>query len=193
MLVPRPPRKGKRQRFYARNALKTTLDAAYSGVRCIRFGRSEPPLYDRIHPALTSFADEFCGTLARLIAYVGALALLAILGIALWDQLPAAMSETCGLGAGDAQRAFTISQLDSHDKTETYEIFRHPLGGRKDIFRWADADRTPVAELEIYRPGAELKRSGCGRCAIRTRCYRADWMTRQVDNPRACAARRCMA
>jgi len=37
---------------------------------------------------LTSFADEVCGTLARLIAYVVMLALLAIGGIYLWDQLP---------------------------------------------------------------------------------------------------------
>ena len=42
----------------------------------------------RIHPALTSFADEVCGTLARLFAYVMTLALFAIGGIALWEQLP---------------------------------------------------------------------------------------------------------
>ena len=41
--------------------------------------------------------------------------------------------------------AFAVGQHDSNDKTETYEIFRHPLGGRKDVFRWADADRKPVA------------------------------------------------
>jgi hypothetical protein len=43
-----------------------------------------------IHPALTSFADEWYGTLARLLAYVGVLALLGILGIHLWDQLQTA-------------------------------------------------------------------------------------------------------
>jgi hypothetical protein len=48
--------------------------------------------YDRIHPALTSFADECCGMLARLTAYVGALALLAIVGIHLWGQLPFVVS-----------------------------------------------------------------------------------------------------
>jgi hypothetical protein len=32
----------------------------------------------RIHPALTSFADEVCGTLARRLAYLMTLALLAI-------------------------------------------------------------------------------------------------------------------
>jgi hypothetical protein len=42
----------------------------------------------RIHPVLNSLADECCGMLARLVVYVGALALLAIVGIHLWDQLP---------------------------------------------------------------------------------------------------------
>jgi hypothetical protein len=40
-------------------------------------------------PAPTGVADECCGTLARLLAYVGALALLAIVGIHLWDGLSA--------------------------------------------------------------------------------------------------------
>ena len=38
----------------------------------------------KIHPALNSFADECCGTLARLIAYLGVLALFAIAGIYLF-------------------------------------------------------------------------------------------------------------
>jgi len=82
-------RKGKRQRFYARNAVKTTFRP--------RHRRSTT-----IDPALTGFAGECCGMLARVIAYVGALALLAIVGIRLWDQLP--------------------------EKTKTYRIFRHPEG-----------------------------------------------------------------
>lgn len=49
---------------------------------------------NRIHPALTSLADECCGTLARLIAYLGTLALLGIVGVHLWDQLP----EIAGVG-----------------------------------------------------------------------------------------------
>ena len=47
----------------------------------------------RIHPALTRFADETCGTLARLIAYLCTLALIAMLGIFVWDQLPNAEPE----------------------------------------------------------------------------------------------------
>ena len=35
-----------------------------------------------------------------------------------------------------------------------------PGGGRKDLLRWSDADRKPVAELEIYRPGGEFIQPG---------------------------------
>jgi hypothetical protein len=119
----------------------------------------------RIHPALTSFADEICGTLARLVAYVVTLALLAIGGIYLWDQLPDATAmEADARGSWNlssrSSSAFAISKLDSQDKTEAYQIFRHPEGGRKDLFRWTSQDKKPVAELEIYRPGGELNQSG---------------------------------
>ena len=42
----------------------------------------------QIHLALANFADEVVGTLARLFAYVGVLALFAILGLAALGQLP---------------------------------------------------------------------------------------------------------
>jgi hypothetical protein len=118
----------------------------------------------RIHPALSSFADECCGTLARLIAYVGTLALLAILGVHLGDQLPdaAALEPSARAGwtvASRATPAFAVSQFDLPGKTEAYEIFRHPEGGRKDVFRWSAQAEKPVAELEIYRPGPEFDQS----------------------------------
>jgi hypothetical protein len=117
-----------------------------------------------IHPALTSFADECYGILAHLLAYVGFLALLAIVCIHLWDELPAGESVEPPATAGWSQTsrshpAFAVSQFDSSEKTETYEIFRHPEGGRKDVFRWAAQGQKPVAELEIYRPGGELSQS----------------------------------
>ncbi|MBR0755192.1 hypothetical protein JQ604_23655 [Bradyrhizobium jicamae] len=114
----------------------------------------------KIHPLLTSAFDEVCGTAARLLAYVMTLALMAIGGLYLWQQLPDATAEepaeqTWNLATRSAP-AFVVSQLDPRDKTDTYEIFRHPQGGRKDVFRWADADKKPTAELEIYRFGSEL-------------------------------------
>src|SRR5438876_6592790 len=98
----------------------------------------------RIRPALTSFVDEVCGTLARLCAYLMTLALLAIGGIALWDAVPDAMAtdpvkDGWSLAERSA-RAFAVSHVNLHDKTEIYEIFRHPEGGRKDVFQWSGAD-----------------------------------------------------
>jgi hypothetical protein len=119
----------------------------------------------RIHPALTSMSDEVCGTLARLFAYVMTLALLAIGAVAAWEHLLDAVaiepSDKGGWSLADrSARAFAISQFDLYEKTETYEIFRHPGGGRKDLFRWRSADRRPVAGLEIYRAGDELNQAG---------------------------------
>jgi len=170
MLRPRFQRKGKRQRFYARNAAKTTLDCAFGRLMQSFFGRCAN-LYNptQIHPVLNSLADECCGMLARLVVYVGALALLAIVGIHLWDELPAGEAAEASAKAGwsvatRSQPAFAVSQFDLPEKTEAYEILRHPEGGRKDILRWASQDgkqgETPVAELEIYRPGGETSESG---------------------------------
>ena len=119
----------------------------------------------RIHPALSSFARELCGTLARLVAYVVALALPVLGFVALWEQLPDATAmDPSGRAAWSlaerSSRAFAVSQFNLHDKTEAYEILRHPEGARKDRFQWSGADKKPVAELEIYRPGSELSHFG---------------------------------
>jgi hypothetical protein len=128
--------------------------------------RAAPYYLTEIHPLLMSFVEECCGTLARLIAYVGALALIGILGLHVWDQLPAreaqAPAKADWAAASRSFPAFAVSRLDTYDKTETYEIFRHPQGGRKDIFHWAGSDEKPLAALEIYRLGAEADPSTPG-------------------------------
>jgi hypothetical protein len=119
----------------------------------------------RIHPALIAFVDEVCGTLARLCAYLMVLALMAIGGIALWQHLPdvTAAMEPAPKAWSPAARvapAFAVSQFIFPNKTETYEILRHPDGGRKDVFYWTGTGGIPVAELEIYRPGDEIDQVG---------------------------------
>ena len=109
---------------------------------------------------LTSFSDEVCATVARLFAYMGTLALLGILAVHGWDQLQDVLADEPpakpGWSLADrSYPAFAISQ-DSHDKSGSYTILRHPEGGRKDILRWTGADNKPVAEFEIYRPGGEF-------------------------------------
>ncbi len=138
---------------------------------------ANPNYRTSIHPALTSFADECVGTLAPLVAYVGALGLLAMLGLHLWAGLPAATEPAPKAGWSLALRshpAFAVTPLDTQFKTEAYEIFRHPEGGRKDVLRWtpqgAAQGEKPVAELEIYRPGGEF--SDASGADIAARIYR---------------------
>jgi hypothetical protein len=140
----------------------------------IRANPFYPTYPTQIHPALTSFADECCATLARLIAYVGTLALLVIAGIHFWDELPVdeASEPSAKANWSVADRlypAFAVSQLDSPEKTVSYEILRHPEGGRRDILRWAAPGEKPVAELEIYRAGGEFSQSGSAGAELAAR------------------------
>jgi hypothetical protein len=130
--------------------------------------RTDPYYPTRIHPALNNFAEECCAVLARLLAYVGTLALLILAGIHLWNQLPAGetserVAKSSWSVASRSHPAFAVSQVDIPEKSETYEIFRHPEGGRKDVLRWTIRDgkqgEKPVAEVEIYRPGGEFSPS----------------------------------
>ncbi|WP_424628924.1 hypothetical protein [Bradyrhizobium sp. SYSU BS000235] len=116
-----------------------------------------------IHPALRSFALMRREVIVRLMAYCSGLAVLAAI---VADLLAAAAPSGTEIvspslrGWAPASRphpAFAVSHLDLVKKTESYDILRHPQGGRKDILRWsAGADEPPVAEIEIYRPGNEL-------------------------------------
>jgi hypothetical protein len=85
---------------------------------------ANPHYPTRIHPALNSFADACAGTLARLVAYVGVLALLAMAGFHLWDDLPVAATAEPAPKAGWSlasrpHPAFAVSSLDLSEKTET--------------------------------------------------------------------------
>jgi hypothetical protein len=143
-------------------------------MRSIWASRSTPPYPTRIHPALNSFADECRGMVVHLAAYLGVLASLVIINAHPWRELPdsAGFESAAKAGWSLATRsypAFAVSQFDLYGKTETYEIFRHPEGGRKDVLRWATQGEKPVAELEIYRPGAESSGSGTGIAEIAAR------------------------
>src|SRR5438477_10687432 len=137
MPIPRRQRKGKRQRFYARNTHNTTFCRPRVTVAFGRLMRSFSALpanshyMTRIHPALAGFPGELLGTLARLVAYVVTLALPVLGFIALWEQLPDATAmdpsgKTAWSLAERSSRAFAVSQFNFHDKIETYEIFLHP-------------------------------------------------------------------
>ena len=147
-------------------------------MRSLWADRAGIPLSRRIHPILSSAADEVCGTLAWVIAYVMALALLSILGLSFWNQVPGLeASEPAKAGwmvAGRSHPAYAVSRLDMDEKSVTYEIVRHPQGGRKDIFRWASLGDKPAAELEIYRLGAEAASATEARADLAARMPSAE-------------------
>jgi hypothetical protein len=128
-------------------------------MRSLWADRAGMSLSRRIHPVLSNAADEVCGTLARLIAYVLTLALLGLIGLSLWDQLPrldtSEPAKADWMVASRSHPAYAVSRLDSDEKSEAYEIVRHPQGGRKDRFHWNSPGDRPAAELEIYRLGPE--------------------------------------
>src|SRR5690242_4637947 len=126
------------QRYSVSGRLMQSFPAGYP---------ANPPYSGKIQPALTSFADEVCATVARLFAYVGTLALFGILGLhglaRLQVEFAAGPVPEAGWSVADHSfPAFALSPQDASDKSDksdTYVILRHPSGGRRDILRWSDA------------------------------------------------------
>ncbi|WP_407157497.1 hypothetical protein [Bradyrhizobium sp. STM 3557] len=122
---------------------------------------TSPPRTAGFLLALEGFADEVCGTLARLFAYVGALALIGILGLALWQQIGGLEPTEPGTRPGwtiadDAVPAYALRLSDQLDRSATYTVLHHVEGGRKDVIRWGEpSDRRALRELEVYRFGGE--------------------------------------
>ncbi|OKO81697.1 hypothetical protein [Bradyrhizobium sp. AS23.2] len=130
-------------------------------MQSLEAGTAVPPTRTAVHLALAGFADEVVGTLAHLFAYVGALALFAILALAALGQLPDMRDDEPapqpGWSVADRSHpAFALSRIDSSEKTASYTILRHPEGGRRDVMRWTGEADKPLAELDIYREGAEF-------------------------------------
>lgn len=130
-------------------------------MQSLEAGTATPSTRTAVHLTLAGFADEVVGTLAHLFAYVGALALFAILALAALGQLPSLRddepAEKPGWSVADRSHpAFALSRLDSSEKTASYTILRHPEGGRRDVMRWTNEADKPLAELEIYREGGEF-------------------------------------
>ena len=124
-------------------------------------------------PTLRRFAME-CGAVATCIAaYMVALAVVAIGGVAVVSQwnfgdslaelhLDAVLKDDAPHDGwrlvAHAAPAFTISQFDTAGATAAYEVFLSDREGRRDVMRWS-AGQTPIAGLRIDRPGPDLTAS----------------------------------
>ena len=117
-----------------------------------------------VHPVLREFREECRAITVRLMAYVGGFAALAMIAADVLSQAPppAAAPNAPAMTASwmrdvRPRPAFSLESSDLSDKTATYDILRHPAGGRKDVLRWGNADAAPSASLILYRPGGEAR------------------------------------
>jgi hypothetical protein len=118
-----------------------------------------------MHPALQSWRDELPSSFVRILAYLGAVALLSI-AAARVSQPPARMNNVAPLHRSewiDIERpfpAFALSIPEAVDVPANYAIRRHAEGGgRKDVLTLGAPDSTaPYLRVEVYRPGNEIHR-----------------------------------
>lgn len=109
--------------------------------------------------ATFSFRNDIRAITVRLMAYLSGAGLLAIIAANLLQpqSVDAAVEEVRPKSWAPATRphpAFSLAAPELADKTVSYDIFRHPEGGRKDIMAWNYAGQ-PFGQIEIYRPAGE--------------------------------------
>jgi hypothetical protein len=116
-----------------------------------------------MHPALRSWREELPSSFVRLLAYLGAIALLSI-GSAHVFQSPKVMTAITPVHAPEwieverPFRAFALSIPEAADVPSGYAIRRHADGGgRKDILTLGETSGgSPYLHIEIYRAGSEI-------------------------------------
>ena len=118
-----------------------------------------------MHPALRSWRNDLPPNIVRLLAYLGAIALLSMAS-AHFSQSPKVMGAITPVHQPewiDIERPFAALALsipEAADVPASYAIRRHTVGnGRKDILTLGELDSTaPLLRVEIYRPGNEIGR-----------------------------------
>src|SRR5690606_16696797 len=117
------------------------------------------------HPALRSWADEFRAAMVRVLAYLGAVGLLAFGAAELMADPPLLLTHvepmlrSPWIEVGRPHEAFVLTMPELSESERRYVVLRHAEGGgRKDILSWGDVNADgPFVSIEIYRPGEEPK------------------------------------
>src|SRR5262249_24951366 len=117
-----------------------------------------------VQSSVLAFCNEVSATFARLLAYIGAVAVIAaaaakLFGVAGVEAAIDPAARPQWLAIDRPHRAFVLILPEFPNEPEpSYAIQGQvPGGGRKDIMTWGEPD-TPGSRLmiEIYRPGGEL-------------------------------------
>ncbi len=116
-----------------------------------------------MHPALHSWRDELSGTLVRMLAYLGAAAVLSMAATQLFEAGPVRQALTAPprdpwTTIRKPFPAFALSIPEAGDAPAHYTIrYNAEGGGRQDILSLGDPDGAdPYLAVQIYRPGREI-------------------------------------
>lgn len=127
------------------------------------------------------FWSDASATFARLIAYMGALALLAMGAEHFVRTTPILVTETESApllewtSIAKPFPVFSIPMSELAESGQDYALRRHIGGGRQDILTWGELDsRTPHLMVEVYRPGSERGAFASAQEEIATRLENLD-------------------
>ncbi|MEI9804283.1 MAG: hypothetical protein WDN48_07140 [Pseudolabrys sp.] len=119
-----------------------------------------------MHPALHSWREDLPTAFVRVLAYMCGIALLSIVAAQVFQSPPvidtiSPMHRSEWLEIERPFPAFALSIPEAADVPASYAIRRHAEGGgRKDILTLGDAAGVaPFLQVEIYRPGSEMRDS----------------------------------
>ncbi|MDP2411321.1 MAG: hypothetical protein Q8M26_13675 [Pseudolabrys sp.] len=126
-----------------------------------------------MHPALHSWREELPDAVVRVLAYLGAAAVLSIAATYLFQPPATGIPDAPVVRSPwvEIERpfpAFNLSIPEAADMPSSYAIRRHVVGhGRKDILGLGEPDGTgPYLQVEVYRPGTEVNFLGDPRADI---------------------------
>jgi hypothetical protein len=127
-----------------------------------------------MHPALQSRREEWSATCVRFLAYLGGIAVLSMAAGQIFQSAPAITAATTIHQQPEWTEierpfpAFALSIPEAADEPSSYAIRRHTQGGgREDILTLGAADSAaPFLQIEIYRPGSEIRRFAGAKAEI---------------------------
>lgn len=119
-----------------------------------------------MRPALYSVPDDIRATFLRLLAYMGALAAIAVAAMSFFQSLPGGIAaferapRSAWTTAEHPLPAFELLAPELASSTSSYAIERRASDdARKDVLTWGDAAAAgPYAMVEIYRPAVASDR-----------------------------------
>ena len=119
-----------------------------------------------MHPALQSRREEWSATFVRFLAYLGGIAVLSTAAGQIFQSAPVIIPATTNHQQPEWTEierpfpAFALSIPEAADEPSSYVSRRNTQGGgRKDILTLGAADSAaPFLQVEIYRPGSEIRR-----------------------------------